>query len=99
MSGESPHKVTALLLAWGNGDADALSRLTPVVYDELHRLASRYMRGERDGHILQTTALVNEVYIKLIDSSRVQWQNRAHFFAVAARQMRRILVDLARSQG
>ena len=99
MSGESQQNVTALLTAWRNGDKDALSRLTPVVYDQLHRLASRYMRGERNGHTLQTTALVNEAYIKLVDSSRVDWQNRAHFFAVAAQLMRRILVDFARSRG
>jgi RNA polymerase sigma-70 factor (ECF subfamily) len=96
MSGESQQDVTALLTAWGNGDQDALSRLTPLVYGELHRLAQGYMRGEHAGHTLQTTALVNEVYIKLVDSSRVRWQNRAHFLAVAAQSMRRILVDFAR---
>jgi len=99
MSTESHQNVTALLMAWRNGDEDALSRLTPVVYAELHRLASRYMRGEQDGHTLQTTALVNEAYIKLVDSSRVHWQNRAHFFAIAAQLMRRILVDFARHRG
>jgi RNA polymerase sigma factor (TIGR02999 family) len=98
MSGQSHQDVTALLMAWGNGDEGALSRLTPFVYDELHRLAESYMRREHVGHTLQTTALVNEAYIKLVDSSRVRWQNRAHFFAVAAQSMRRILVDFARSR-
>jgi RNA polymerase sigma factor (TIGR02999 family) len=86
-------------MAWGKGDAEALSRLTPLVYDELHRLATGYMRGENAGHTLQTSALVNEAYIKLVDTSRVRWQNRAHFLAVAAQLMRRILVDFARSRG
>jgi RNA polymerase sigma factor (TIGR02999 family) len=90
--------VTELLMAWRNGDEGALSRLTPLVYDELHRLAAAYMRREKAGHTLQTSALVNEAYIKLVDSSRVHWQNRAHFFAVAAQLMRRILVDFARSR-
>ncbi len=83
-------------MAWRNGDEDALSRLTPLVYKELHRLAAAYMRREKSGHPLQTSALVNEAYIKLVDSRRVRWQNRAHFFAVAAQLMRRILVDFAR---
>jgi RNA polymerase sigma-70 factor, ECF subfamily len=90
--------VTELLLAWGKGDRDALDRLVPFVYDELRRLARYYMSGERAGHLLQTTALVNEAYIKLVDSSRVKWQNRAHFIAVSAQMMRRILVDFARSR-
>jgi RNA polymerase sigma factor (TIGR02999 family) len=98
MSGQSHQDVTELLMAWGDGDQDALSRLTPLVYDELHRLAEGYMRREHAGHTLQTTALVNEAYIKLVDSSRVRWQNRAHFFAVAAQLMRRILVDFARNR-
>lgn len=98
MSGQSHQDVTVLLMAWGNGDADALSRLTPLVHEELHRLAEAYMGRERAGHTLQTTALVNEAYIKLVDCSRVRWQNRAHFFAVAARLMRRILVDFARKR-
>jgi RNA polymerase sigma factor (TIGR02999 family) len=98
MSGQSHQDVTELLMAWGNGDQDALSRLMPLVYDELHRLAEGYMRREHAGHTLQTTALVNEAYIKLVDSSRVRWQNRAHFFAVAAQLMRRILVDFARNR-
>jgi RNA polymerase sigma-70 factor (ECF subfamily) len=90
--------VTDLLKAWRNGDERALSRLTPLVYEELHRLAAAYMRREKAGHTLQTSALVNEAYIKLVGSSRVRWQNRAHFFAVAAQLMRRILVDFARSR-
>ena len=89
-------EVSGLLRAWGDGDRDALDRLTPVVYDELRRLARRYMRGERPGHSLQTTALVNEAYVRLVDYKRMQWQNRAHFFAVSAQLMRRILVEHAR---
>lgn len=96
MSARPEHDVTALLMAWRQGDEQALGHLTALVYDELHRLAERYMRGERASHTLQTTALVNEAYIKLVDSSRVQWQNRVHFFAVAAQLMRRVLVDFAR---
>jgi len=95
---ESNEAITELLLAWGNGDELALERLMPIVYAELRRLAHRYMNRERGGHTLQTTALVNEAYLKLIDSSRVRWQNRAHFFAVSAQLMRRILVDFARSR-
>jgi RNA polymerase sigma factor (TIGR02999 family) len=90
--------VTDLLLAWNSGDDAALERLIPLVHKELRRLASGYMKGERRGHVLQTTALVNEAYLRLVDSSRVRWQNRAHFFAVSARLMRRILVDFARSR-
>jgi RNA polymerase sigma-70 factor (ECF subfamily) len=89
-------EVTKFLRAWGDGDRDALDKLTPVVYDELHRLARRYMRGERPGHSLQTSALVNEAYMRLVDYKGMQWQNRAHFFAVSAQLMRRILVDHAR---
>jgi len=89
-------EVSGLLRAWGDGDRDALDRLTPVVYDELRRLARRYMRGERPGHSLQTTALVNEAYMRLVDYKSMQWQNRAHFFAVSAQLMRRILVEHAR---
>jgi len=85
-----------LLRAWGDGDKGALDRLTPIVYDELHRLARHYMKRERPGHSLQTTALVNEAYIRLVDYKRMQWQNRAHFFAVSAQLMRRILVEHAR---
>jgi RNA polymerase sigma factor (TIGR02999 family) len=88
--------VSALLRAWSEGDQDALRVLTPIVYEELHRLARRYMRGERSGHSLQATALVNEAYMRLADYSRMQWQDRAHFFAVSAQVMRRILVDHAR---
>ena len=85
-------------MAWGNGDQAALEKLTPLVYSELHRLARRYMGRERPGHTLQTSALVNEAYIRLIDWKNVRWQNRAHFFAVSAQIMRRILVDFARSR-
>ena len=88
--------VSALLRAWSDGDQDALQALTPVVYEELHRLARHYMRRERSGHSLQATALVNEVYMRLADYTRMQWQDRAHFFAVSAQAMRRILVDHAR---
>jgi RNA polymerase sigma-70 factor (ECF subfamily) len=89
-------QVSRLLRAWGNGDRAALDRLTPIVYEELRRLARRYMRGERPGHSLQTTALVNEAYMRLVDYKGMQWQNRAHFFAVSAQLMRRILVEHAR---
>ena len=88
--------VTVLLQAWSSGDREALDQLTAIVYDELRRLARHYMRGERSGHILQTTALVNEAYLRLVDLKRMSWQNRAHFFAVSAQLMRRILVDHAR---
>jgi len=88
--------LSQLLRAWGEGDQRALQKLTPIVYDELHRLASRYMKRERAGHSLQTTALVHEAYIRLIDYKRMQWQDRAHFFAVSAQLMRRILVERAR---
>ena len=88
--------VSTLLRAWSDGDQDALEKLTPIVYGELHRLAGRYMRGERTGHSLQTTALVNEAYLRLVDYKSMRWQNRAHFFAVSAQLMRRILVDHAR---
>jgi RNA polymerase sigma factor (TIGR02999 family) len=91
-------EITGLLLAWNEGDPQALDRLMPLVHDELHLLAHHYMTGERAGHPLQTTALVNEAYLRLIDSSRVRWQNRAHFFAVSAQLMRRILVDVARAR-
>jgi RNA polymerase sigma-70 factor, ECF subfamily len=88
--------ISGLLRAWGGGDRSALERLTPMVYDELHRLARRYMKRERPGHSLQTTALVNEAYTRLVDYKRMEWQDRAHFFAVSAQLMRRILVDHAR---
>ena len=86
-------------MAWGHGDKSAFDRLIPLVHTELHRLARRYMAGERAGHTLQTSALVNEAYLRLIDIRQVHWQNRAHFFAMAARTMRRILVDSARARG
>ena len=89
-------EVSGLLRAWSEGERAALDRLTPIVYDELHRLARRYMKGERPGHSLQTSALVNEAYMRLVDYKGMQWQNRAHFFAVSAQLMRRILVEHAR---
>lgn len=91
-------EITQLLIAWSAGDAQALEKLTPLVYDQLHRTAKRYMAHERGDHTLQTTALINEVYLRLVDLNRVRWQDRAHFFAVCARLMRRILTDFARSQ-
>ena len=94
----SPSEVTRLLLEWSSGDRAALDQLVPLVYDELHRLAHHYMRQERAQHTLQTTALVNEAYVRLIDQTSVHWQGRAHFFAIAAQMMRRILVDYARSR-
>jgi RNA polymerase sigma-70 factor (ECF subfamily) len=90
--------VTGLLLEWGNGDEAALERLIPLVYRELHQVARRCMAGERAGHSFQATALVNEAYLRLVDTPDVDWQNRAHFLAVAARVMRRILVDHARAR-
>ncbi len=90
--------VTQLLMAWGEGDVSAFEALAPLVYDELRRLARRSMGGERAGHTLQATALVNEAYLRLVDINQVQWQNRAHFFAMSARLMRRILVDFARAK-
>jgi RNA polymerase sigma-70 factor, ECF subfamily len=94
----SQQRVTDLLTRWSDGDDAALAELTPLVYEELRRLAHRHMGGERASHTLQTTALVNEVYLRLADQTNPRWQNRAHFFAVAARAMRRILVSYARSQ-
>ena len=99
MSVPSTQKITQLLVAWKEGDAAALEQLTPLVHTELHRLAKRYMAGERQGHILQTTALVNEAFMRLMDWQNVEWQNRAHFFGLAAQLMRRILVDFARARG
>lgn len=93
----SPGDVTQLLVDWSNGDQAALEKLMPLVYDELHRMAKRHIGRERPGHTLQTTALVNEAYLRLVDQRSVRWQNRAHFFAIAARLMRRILVDHARA--
>jgi len=89
-------EVSTLLRAWSDGDQKALEQITPIVYGELHRLAHRYMRRERPGHSLQTTALVNEAYMRLVDYERMDWQNRAHFFAVSSQLMRRILVEHAR---
>jgi RNA polymerase sigma-70 factor, ECF subfamily len=96
MSTASPHDVTRLLQDWRNGDKAALERLTPLVYDELRRLAGHYLRGERKDHTLQGTALVHEAYIKMVGYTDLEWQSRAHFFAVAARIMRQILIDHAR---
>ena len=96
MTRPSPQEVTQLLVAWSHGDASALDRLLPLVYEELRRIASRYMRQERPGHTLQTTALVHEAYFQLIDKRHISWENRAHFYGVAAKAMRRILVDHAR---
>lgn len=92
------HEITDLLQAWRQGDQTALEKLTPQVYRELHRAAKGCMRGERDGHTMQTTALINELYLRLTDLKGIPWQNRAHFFAVCARQMRRILTDQARAR-
>jgi RNA polymerase sigma-70 factor, ECF subfamily len=99
MAEPSIHHVTKLLLAWGQGNDAALDELAPLVHQELRRLARRYMLGERVGHTLQTTALVNEAYLRLVNAREVNWQNRAHFFALSARLMRRILVDSARARG
>jgi len=98
MQTHSPQEITRLLVAWGDGDQSALEELAPLVQEELHRLARHYMGRERPGHTLQTSALVNEAYIRLIDWKNVRWQNRAHFFAVAAKLMRRTLVDFARDR-
>jgi len=95
----STNEVTQLLVAWSNGDRAARDEIMPLVYDELRRLAHRYMDRERRDHTLQTSALVNEAYLRLIDQKDVQWQNRAHFFGIAAQMMRRILVDYARKRG
>ena len=106
MSAETPDHprrgtldVTELLVAWSHGDDQALHTLAPLIEKELHRLAAAYMAGERPGHVLQPTALVNEAYLRLVDWKQVQWQNRAHFFGVAAQVMRRVLVDFARAHG
>lgn len=98
MEAPRSHEVTGLLRAWSAGDQEALRKLTPLVYRELHRAARHYMAGERPSHTLQATALINEVYLRLIDVGRMDWQNRAHFFAVCAQLMRRILTDFARSR-
>jgi RNA polymerase sigma factor (TIGR02999 family) len=94
----STHEVTGLLRAWSSGDQGALKKLTPLVYQQLHRTAERYMAAERSDHILQTTALIHEVYLRLIDVREIDWHHRAHFFAVCAQLMRRILVDFARAR-
>jgi RNA polymerase sigma factor (TIGR02999 family) len=93
----SQHEITRLLTDWSRGDRQALEKLTPLVYDELRRLASRYLRRERSGHTLQSTALVHEAYLKLVEQKNVKWQSRAHFFGIAAQMIRRILVDYARA--
>jgi RNA polymerase sigma-70 factor (ECF subfamily) len=98
MATPSTHQITELLLAWSDGDLSALERLTPLVYEELHRLAHRYLNYERSGNSLQTSALVNEAYLRLIDWKKVRWQNRAHFLGMAAKLMRHILVDFARER-
>ena len=94
----SSHDVTQLLLAWNDGDQAALDKLIPLVPTELRRLARSYLMRERAGHTLQTTALINELFVRLIDSDRVRWQNRAHFYGIAARLMRRVLIDFARER-
>jgi RNA polymerase sigma factor (TIGR02999 family) len=98
MATTSTQEITQLLVAWNKGDHTALEQLAPLVHEELHRLAKRKMAGEGPGHILQTTALVNEAYLRLIDWKNVNWQNRAHFFGLAAKIMRHILVDFARAR-
>ena len=98
MSAASSQEITALLAAWGSGDQTALDQLMPLVYDELRRIAHRYLGRERVGHTLQSAALVNEAYLKLLGERQMDWQNRAHFFAVAAQAMRQILVDYARTR-
>lgn len=98
MATPSTHEVTELLQAWSDGDREALEHLTPIIHAELHRIAKRYMSRERADHTLQTTALVNEAFMRLVDWKNVRWQNRAHFFGVSAQIMRRILVDFARSR-
>lgn len=95
---EPPNEVTQLLQKWSLGDNQALEELTPIIYNELHKIARRYMNRERDGHTLQTTALVNEAYMRLINWKTAKWENRAHFFGVSAQLMRRILVDFARKR-
>lgn len=97
MDAASPEEVTQLLRSWSEGDDQAMERLVPLVYSELHRLANGYMRGEREGHTLQATALINEAFLRLIQWKDVSWQNRAHFFGVSAGMMRRILLSMARA--
>src|SRR5215471_6084585 len=98
MGAVSSREVTNLLQAWGRGDEEGLQKLMPLVYKQLHAAAHRYMAGERRGHTLQTTALIHEAYLRLVDIRHVKWQDRAHFFAVCAQLMRRILIDFARSR-
>jgi RNA polymerase sigma-70 factor (ECF subfamily) len=95
-SSRSPHEITQLLAEWSDGNKTALGELYTLVYDELHKMASRYMNRERKEHTLQTTALINEAYVRLVDQKHVHWENRAHFFAISAQIMRRILIDHAR---
>jgi RNA polymerase sigma factor (TIGR02999 family) len=99
MTGVQTAEITSLLQAWTRGDQEALNHLAPLVYNELHRMAKGYIRRERAGLSLQTTALVHETYLRLVDATKVEWRDRAHFFAVSAQMMRRILVDLARERG
>jgi len=99
MAAFSPDQVTQLLRAWTAGDKQALDKIVPLVYGQLHQLAHRYMADERCGHTLQTTALINEAYLRLAGCDQMSWQNRTHFFAVSAQLMRRILIDFARSRG
>jgi len=99
MTLRSGHEITQLLKAWTAGDEQALEKLAPVVYQELHRVARRYMAGQKPGHPLQTTDLVNEAYLRLVNCSQMNWQHRAHVFAMSAQLMRRILIDIARSRG
>src|SRR5687767_7668749 len=98
MDAPDSHELTQLLEAWSNGEEEALGKLAPLVHAELYRLAKRYMSREREDHLLQTSALINEAYLRLIDWKDVRWKNRAHFFGVAAQMMRRILVDFARQR-
>lgn len=97
-SEQNSHEITQMLLEWSGGDRSSLDKLLPFVYDELHRQAARYLRRERHDHTLQTTALINEAYLKLIDQREVNWESRTHFFAIAAQAMRRILVDYAKAK-
>jgi RNA polymerase sigma factor (TIGR02999 family) len=99
MDVSAPHEVTGLLQAWGRGEGEALQKLMPLVYGQLRAAARRYMAGERAGHTLQTTALIHETYLRLVDIRQVKWQDRAHFLAICAQLMRRILIDFARSRG
>ena len=99
MGAPSSREVTGLLQAWSRGDEEALQKLMPLVYQQLHAAARRYMARERPGHTLQTTALIHETYLRLVDVRQVKWQNRAHFLAICAQLMRRILIDFARSRG